>query len=351
MIAEVPQPISGGLILSYKCPAECRHCIYACSPWWDADWISEPDLEAILGRLSGYIQPATYGPQSIGLNEGLHFTGGEPFANFPLLLRAVEISEELRIPSTFVETNGYWCSDDKKTLEKLRMLKSSGLKGILISVNPFYLEYVPFERTERAIRLSLEVFGQNTIVYQAEYYHRFRRWNLRGRVPFRKYLTLEGPEDFARHAEFFVMGRAPYRLKDLLLEASYPLLGAHSLVREGCMMPFLRSLHNHFDNYGNYVPGFCAGITFGDCRNLDDLLREGVDIERYPVLGFLMKEDLESLLRFAQERGYEESQEGYFSRCHLCMDIRKDLALTADYPELQPKQFYRHLIGAGPGQH
>jgi hypothetical protein len=109
-------------------------------------------------------------------------------------------------------------------------------------------------------------------------------------------------------------------------------------------MPFLRALHNHFDNYGNYVPGFCAGVTLGDCRKLDELLREGVDTARFPVLRLLMDEDLEGLFALAKEREYQESAEGFYSKCHLCMELRKHLALTGDYPELSPREFYLQLV-------
>jgi hypothetical protein len=36
---KLPRPISGGLLLSYRCTAECRHCMYACSPKWSGDWV------------------------------------------------------------------------------------------------------------------------------------------------------------------------------------------------------------------------------------------------------------------------------------------------------------------------
>ena len=342
MIKHIPKPISGGLILSYKCPSACRHCIYACSPQWGADWIAEDMLETVLGQLAGKILPAPSGPDTTALNYGLHFTGGEPFVNFRLLCQAVEVAEDLGIPSTFVETNCFWCVEDRATREKLESLKRKGLKGILISVNPFYLEYVPFERTVRATRLSLEIFGKNTMVYQAQYFHRFMEWGLQGRVAFEDYLRFESAEDFARHAEFFVMGRAPYKLKEFL-RSIYPLRRAHAFFSEPCLTPFLRPLHNHFDNYGNYVPGFCAGVTLGDCRKLDSLLQQGVDTERFPVLGLLMEEDMKGLLEFAREHGYEESAEGYFSKCHLCMDLRKNLARTGNYPELSPTEFYTQL--------
>ncbi|MCD6406906.1 radical SAM protein, partial [Candidatus Aerophobetes bacterium] len=152
MKVKIPEPISAGLILSYRCTAECRHCMYACTPKWEDRWISQKDLEEILSRLAGKIKPSPWGKDAVSLNYGLHFTGGEPFLNFELLVKAQEIAEELGIPSTFVETNCYWCRDDNVTREKLKLLKNKGLKGILISVNPFYTEYIPFERTERCIR-------------------------------------------------------------------------------------------------------------------------------------------------------------------------------------------------------
>ncbi len=341
---KIPTPTSGGLILSYKCSAECKHCMYACSQKWSADLISEDDLEQILKQLSGKIIPSVFGPKMIGLSEGLHFTGGEPFLYFDLLCKAVEMADKLKIPSTFVETNCFWAIDDATTKEKLRLLKKKGLRGIMISVNPFYLEYVPFERTERAIRISLDIFGRNTIVYQLEYYRRFLHLNIRDKMPFEEYLKLEKKEDLLKNVEFFIMGRAPYKLKHILKEY-VPQYPSNHFFNQNCVTPLIRSWHNHFDNYGNYIPGFCGGISFGDCRELDRMLREGVDTECYPVLGLLMDNNMKGLFEFAKSAGYKESEEGYFSKCHLCTDIRKHLALNGDFNELQPKEFYQHLGG------
>ena len=127
----------------------------------------------------------------MSLNHGLHFSGGEPFLNVKGLLKAIEIAETLNIPSTFVETNCFWCKTDVLTRERLQTLKDSGLKGIMISVNPFYTEYVPFERINRCIRISREVFGQNVIVYQLEYYHLFKQLGITGRLSIDEYFSLD----------------------------------------------------------------------------------------------------------------------------------------------------------------
>jgi hypothetical protein len=342
MNIKIPVPVSGGLLLSYKCNAACRHCMYACSSRWKADWIPEDDLEKILSQLAGKILPSPYGPENIGLSHGLHFTGGEPFLNFELLCKAVEMAAALRIPSLFVETNCVWCTNDESTREKLLTLQAKGLKGIMISVNPFYLEYVPFERTERAIRLSSKIFAYNAIVYQYEYYRHFKALGIQESVPFEDYLQLEDSADFARNTEFFIMGRAPYSLTEELADL-YPRYPASMLARTRCSPPFLRNWHNHFDNYGNFIPGFCGGITLGDCRKLDELLAFGIDAEAFPVLGYLMREDMEGLLQFAVDRGYTIDDGGYYSKCHLCVDLRRYLYIMDEFRELKPDAFYRNL--------
>ena len=342
MIKRVPSPTSGGLILSYKCSAECLHCMYASSPGWSADWISQDDLEKLLSQLAGRIRPSPYGADTIGINYGLHFTGGEPFLNFELLCKAVEIADELRIPSTFVETNCYWCSNDRETREKMKLLKEKGLKGFLISINPFYVEYVPFERTERGVKIGQETFGRNLEVYQSEYYRRFKNMGIQGRIPFKDYLEFEEGKDFTRNVEFFLMGRAVYKL-GMVMEEIFPKYKADHFFNEPCRPSFLRNWHNHFDNYGNYMPGYCAGISFGDCRELEKLLDAGVDTEEYPVLALLMEENMEGLLQFAKALGYKEFREGYCSKCHLCMDIRKHLAGKGTFKELKPAEFYSNL--------
>lgn len=345
---KLPKPISGGLILSYQCPAECRYCMYACSPKWRG-WILKEDLEKILEQLAGKIAPSRYGPKGVELNCGLHFTGGEPFLNFELLLKAVEIANQLKIPSTFVETNCYWCIDDKGTKEKLKLLKEKGLKGILISVNPFYLEYVPFENTERGIKISQKVFGKEKVmIYQQWYYQLFKKLAIKGKVSFEDYLKLIGRKDLETRkemflwemffVEMFLTGRAAYKLKEF-----YPKYPPDYFFNQLCETPLIRDWHNHFDNYGNYLPGYCGGISLGDCRKLDRLLEEGVDLEKKPILRYLINQDFEGLFKFAKDFGYQEPPEGYISKCHFCVDLRKYLITKGEFEELRPKEFYFYL--------
>ncbi|MDY6835159.1 MAG: radical SAM protein [Chloroflexota bacterium] len=332
-----PETMSAGIILSYQCSAECRHCMYACSPKWK-EWISEQELDVLLRQIAGKIQPSPYGPNNVSLNHGLHFSGGEPFLDFDLLLKAVELSEELRIPSTFVETNCFWCTSDQVTREKLVALRKAGMKGIMISVNPYYLEFVPFERTERCIRIAQDVFGDNAMVYQANYYQVFKRMGLKGKISIEDYLNLVTNEDLARRVEMFLMGRASYSLSWL-----YRRYSSEFFLDQSCQPPLLRNWHNHFDNYGNCIPGYCGGVSLGDWHNLYSLYREGMDLSEHPVLSYLMEQDFRGFFRFSHDHGYIENPGGYVSKCHLCVDMRKHLYSLGTFEELGPGEFYSQL--------
>jgi len=291
------------------------------------------DARDVLTQLSDMLQGRGGDPDRIGVNQGIHFTGGEPFLNYELLLGVTEIAAGLSIPSTFVETNCYWCVDDHRTRRRLTELKDAGLKGILMSANPFLVEWVPFERTLRGARIAEEVFGQNAIVYQAFFFEQFRRMGLEGTLPFDEYLRLAGHG--LQYAELLPGGRISYGLGECL--GHYP---ASRFLGMSCRQELLRDWHIHIDNYCNYVPGYCAGISLGDARDLEGLCR-GVDLSELPVLTALLT-SLGDLLELGRRHGYEE-REAYASKCHLCVDVRRHLAAEGDFRELAPLQFYEHL--------
>lgn len=332
-ILPIPAPVSAGILMTYRCNSTCRHCLYACSPRWPADWISEEDAEQVLAQLARTMRGHYPFPGRVGVNDGIHFTGGEPFLNFDLLLRLAGIAARLDIPATFVETNGFWCRDDAGTREKMRALRDAGLQGMLISANPFILESIPFERTERAARIGREVFRGNAIVYQQFFFQQFQHMGLRGTLPFEDYLERAGYG--LQHVELFANGRVPYRLGHLF--QPHP---AERFLGLSCRAELIRDWHIHVDNYCNYVPGFCGGLSLGDVRDLEALCR-GVDLDALPVIRALLA-GLGDLYRLGREHGYQP-QPGYVSKCHLCIDVRRHLARSGDFRELQPRAYYERL--------
>lgn len=335
MKLKMPKPYSAGLFLTYKCSGSCRHCLYACSPRWPADWISIDDAERVLAGLAASMRSRYPSDAPVGVNEGLHFTGGEPFLNFELLVELVRIAAGLGISGIFVETNAVWCVDGRVTRERLRELKEAGLQGILISVNPFLLEHVPFERTQRAVRTALELFeGRNVLVYQRVFFEEFSRFGIKGTLCFEEYLRLGGG---LGHAELLLSGRAVYKLAHL-----FPKYPARRFFGISCRPKLIRDWHVHVDNYCNFVPGFCAGLSLGDARSLESVV-SGIELTERPVLRALLT-DLEELYRLGTAYGYKEREDGYISKCHLCLDIRRYLSRCGNFPELRPRFFYDCLF-------
>jgi len=321
--------------------------MYACSPEWKADWISPNDAEKVLAQLSKvFTKRYPLGFDEVGVNLGLHFTGGEPFLNFSLLLDLVKVADSLEMPATFVETNCFWCIDDETTEEKLQKLKTAGLKGVLISANPFVVEQVPFERIERAVKIGKRVFGANTMVYQDLFYRQMKILGVRRTLPFEEYSHLmeqKDPIGLGLGLSFYSilpMGRATYRLGHL-----YRKHPAAHFFNESCMEELTRDWHIHVDNYCNYMTGYCGGISLGDARNLEAIC-QGIELDECPVIGRLVSpKGLMKLFTFAvEEFGYKERQDGYVSKCHLCIDIRKHISeQTDEFRELKPKDFYSRL--------
>jgi hypothetical protein len=325
---------SVGIILSYQCTNVCRHCLYSCSPQASA-WMSREVLMAIVDQLLQFRDHL----------RSIHLAGGEPFLRFEFLVEAVELLSKSHLPLAYVETNAYWATREDIVRAKLEALRRAGLRAILISVSPFHLEQIPFERTERAVRLAEEVFGRwNVLLFTPEFYEHFKSLGIRGVLAFEEYRKLVPTAWLARlirvNYQFVPNGRGAFRLAEL-----FPSFPARQFFSSNCREELSYPGHVHIDLYGNYIGGLCAGISVGNGLQLSKLYNEGTELEGRPFLRGLVLDDLETLFRWAQENfGYTESETGYIAKCHLCADLREHLYRQGFRPpELAPPEFYLHL--------
>ena len=176
------------------------------------------------------------------------------------------------------------------------------------------------------------------MVYQMEYYRQFKQLGITDKISIEDYLKRAPGEALSENVELFLMGRATEKLKTL-----YPGYPARSFFEVFCQPPIIRNWHNHFDNYGHFMPGFCGGISLGSWYDLDRIVLEGIDLENRPILQYLINDDMKGLLHFSIDRGYEEQKDGYISKCHLCLDIRKHLSASDIFEELKPIEFYEQI--------
>lgn len=324
-------PSDLGLILSYKCQCECAHCIYNCGPIYN-DWMQPEEVRAALEATLYWERPYQ-----------IHLTGGEPFLKFPLLLQATEIAAELGI-SVYVETNAGWCVREDLVEKRFRALRQAGMQAILISCSPFHNETIPLESTLMAIRKSLKIFGQqNTIVYMADWLQVMASFGEEQPIPLEAYSQAYGEGEagrmFWQGYGLISGGRAGYRLARFT-----PKHSPEAFQGQRCQRELLHAAHSHFDLYGNFIPAFCGGLRVGDWHDLPKLIADFQD-GRYPeIIRLLIEGGPFALYEMAVERyDYQPLAQGYTGKCHLCVDVRRNLVEKNQFPELQPVEFYENI--------
>lgn len=326
--ASVLRPNDVGLILSYQCNSNCAHCIYNCGPRWK-DWADEETVRSALEAMHVW-QP--------GLQ--VHITGGEPFLRFPLLLYAVQTANELGI-TVYLETNAGWAVREELVDRQIRELRQAGLAALLISCSPFHAESIPPERTMRLISKAIEVFGmQRVIVYQAAWLEQIRRFGDAKPTPLSRYV-----EDFGTQAAgrmfwqgygLMAGGRSAYRLGHLV-----PGKAPEAFQVQSCGWEILHASHSHLDLYGNFIPGFCGGLSLGDWHDLPRLREQYASGAYPPLLARLIEGGPYALYTWARdELGYRSLPQGYVDKCHLCVDVRRHLFAIGGFDEIKPDEFY-----------
>lgn len=331
-ILNIPKLSSLGIIPSYQCSNRCRHCLYASSAEF-RDWMDEESMHKICSGLAKHRDYLS----------GIHIGGGEPLLRVDITSKLIQTILEYNLPLEYVETNAFWCWSEAKTESVFQMLKEAGLRAILISVSPFHLEYVPMERTNRAIKIAQKVFGAyGVLIYTQRFFQQFQEIDPKHTVAFEDYVEELGIEtaalEISGNYSLIPNGRVSTELLDL-----YERKPIQDVFGDTCKNELSSPHHAHIDLYGNYIAGLCAGITLGDAFDLDSIY-SGIDLDQSPFLKNLVEGGVEALFHWAQaEYGYEELEGGYIAKCHLCLDIRRHLVNVGDFKDLAPKQFYENL--------
>ncbi|MEO0226407.1 MAG: hypothetical protein ABIL05_05595, partial [candidate division WOR-3 bacterium] len=138
--------------------------------------------------------------------------------------------------------------------------------------------------------------------------------------------------------ELLTMGRAVYKLKDLFYKYKPDHFFGHN-----CRDELFRNWHCHFDNYGNYIPGYCSGLSLGNINDATDLFGD-LNLAQLPLIKALST-DIKILYEMAKnDFNYNEDPTGYISICHLCLDIRRTIIQKGhDFLELRPAVFYSSI--------
>lgn len=315
---------SGGIITTYRCTSRCRHCLYGCSPQWPRDAIDDDTARANLEAV-----------RRLGCRS-VHVGGGEPFLEVERLARVLEIAGEVGIRVEYVETNSSWYRDRESACALLKDLRARGLSALLVSMSPFHNEFIPFWKVKGVSEACL-LTGVQAFPWIKAFYREIDAFD--DRIPHRlsEYLEKFG-RDYLRRipSRYWIHfgGRALATFRDVLETHD-----AETIVKKhaaGCDELHDVS-HFHLDLYGNYVPGLCTGLSL---RRED--LGKPLDPDEYPILTALYTGGVRSLLALVSSRLDYRPEGRYLSKCDLCFDMRRRLALEADRGtrELEPRRIY-----------
>ncbi len=313
----------GGIIPVYRCTAACRHCLYGCSNRMNDHYITPQEAEDLCGQL------VELGCRSV------HIGGGEPFINLEALTYLVSCIRRHNLELSYIETNASWCApsfydDDLKN--RLKKLKQSGADCLLISVDPFHVEFIPLERPLRLAGLCEEV-EMNFFIWRQEYVKK-----LSVLEPSRKYSRQElemilGEDYIANTAKGYGITPNGRALNIFREEAKRVPLS--DILRSGSCREITNVNHYHADFDGYLIPPGCTGIGVPLSE-----LKSGIDNDRFPVFTRLASGGVRELYEYACGYGFAPNEDGYTHKCELCYDCRRFLIKTHASEDIRPADYY-----------
>lgn len=298
--------------------------MFASSPSCKKDYITKEKAEEIANLLH---KAGTF---------SVHIGGGEPFIDFDGLCILVQALKRHGIGIDYIETNGFWAKNEDAARRKLEVLKRLGVYSVMVSVDPYHIEFVPLELPLKLCTL-LDEFGFDYFIWQHKFLKRLMQLDItktHTKEELQKVLGEDYEIETAREYGLGINGRA-LAFADRIYE-KHP--AEYFATDEKC--PTITHPHHcHIDLYGNGIPSRCTGISLP----AEDYLECSTDKEKYPVYARLVSGGLKELLEYAAENGFEEAAGGYPTKCALCYDVRRYLFENSQSADLGPLDFYEQM--------
>ncbi|MDP6053321.1 MAG: radical SAM protein [Candidatus Latescibacteria bacterium] len=316
------------LLFTYRCTIACKHCLFYCSP-------RRPDVCVSLDDGVEFMR------QLRQTDRVIHIAGGEAMMYYDEMLAVCRASNEIGAAPHFFETNAIWCRDDTEVRDRYEALLDAGIRGVLISADPYHQAFVPPDRRLRAFQLAVEIFGPENIIAGDLSLEELQELQQIGR-------NAERTSEHSRNHPPQFVGRAGDELARFSLDRPLEDLENDRLWHhdspgsKGCRSELDPDdmWEIHIDPYGNILT--CCGIIIGDARSrpLVEWMEHGFHKDN-ELVGMARDHGPYAYLSLAKQHGYTPRKE-YAQKCHLCWETRK--FLRSYFPEtFGPAEIYEPI--------
>lgn len=131
------------LLLTWRCPAECDHCVFDSGP---------KRKEVMDSRFAARVIEAAATAQSPP--PGISFSGGEPFLEYAMMLELMGRAKELGCASEVV-TSCAWAAGAGRTMAKLTALRDAGLRTVCVSWDRFHSPFIKAHKVAEVIAAAV----------------------------------------------------------------------------------------------------------------------------------------------------------------------------------------------------
>jgi len=321
---KIDRLVSGGVITNYKCSSACKHCCYCSSPKWPDDYMSSDMADEVFSIL-----------RSLGCYY-VHIGGGEPLLKPEKLFDVLDAASKNNIGIEYIETNSSWYKDEAEAIAILIEMKKHGVDTLLISIDPYHNEYIPFWKV-KALILACKKAGMRVFPWLMEFWDYIDAMDDKKPHSLEEYKRLYGDDYLLQLLNKYglnLKGRAFKTYKPMMRKQPYV-----QILKESTPCKLLSGIyHFHVDLYGNFIPQSCPGFSI-PLREL----AHGADPGKYRIISIIESEGIRGFAELAiNEFGYKPKEE-YAGSCDLCYDIRNYLvlALGLDIADLKPEGHYK----------
>jgi hypothetical protein len=264
----------------------------------------------------------------------VHIGGGEPFINFNGLLEVCKSAQKNNVEIDYIETNASWYTDDAGVSQKLKELRAAGVDCLLVSVDPFHNEFVPYAKVKSLLRCC-EKNNFGTFVWQSKFERVVRRLGENKTHTLNEYIEKFGSDFIKNIADAYGIG---YNGRALRIIADAPKYGAEYFLNlnDRCANSVQSLHHLHIDLHGDFIPPGCIGFK----ADIFDLCGEGLDEEKYVNFLSVINGGLNGLYERARIVGFNPDPNGYVSKCALCLDIKRYISEKYAPCDIGPADFF-----------